>query len=329
MVPTCFCNGPPVWEARLQPTPLCSTAGLVTMSEHQRTNGAASSKATRKFEILHQVSADCRGKDRLTRLDLHVALVLTHWAGDDLSVWRSQKLLAEDLGLTLTGVRNALDRLIRCGHLRVLSGGLGRGHSTVYQFIIQAVEKGNSDCNIEAAKEQQPLHVTELKSATAIPKKCNGSSNKSTTAIAPTPYRYPVEEPVEGNISLHSPDEDTLDGEFQSVWKQYPRRTARAHALKAFKAARKKVDLLTIMAGVMRYAAERGEQDPKFTKYMATWLNGECWDDEPTPRRSDQVSIRTDAKSRTGDKSRDLLREAEEVSLPLMRTISSADDERP
>src|SRR6266550_4253034 len=30
-----------------------------------------------------------------------------------------------------------------------------------------------------------------------------------------------------------------------------------------------------------RYAAQRASQDPQFTKMPATWLNGDCWLDEP------------------------------------------------
>jgi hypothetical protein len=37
-----------------------------------------------------------------------------------------------------------------------------------------------------------------------------------------------------------------------------------------------------LLAGVLRYAAERSGQDQKFTKYPATWLSKKCWLDEPT-----------------------------------------------
>ena len=33
----------------------------------------------------------------------------------------------------------------------------------------------------------------------------------------------------------------------------------------------------------MRYAAERTGQDAHWTKHPATWLNNECWKDEPAP----------------------------------------------
>lgn len=73
--------------------------------------------------------------------------------------------------------------------------------------------------------------------------------------------------------------------EFDAWWAQYPRRVARGAAHKAYDKARAigatADDLLN---GAMRYAAERTGQDPKYTKHGATWLNSECWKDEPAPQ---------------------------------------------
>jgi len=38
-----------------------------------------------------------------------------------------------------------------------------------------------------------------------------------------------------------------------------------------------------ILAGAQRYATDRASQDPKYTRYPTTWLNQECWTDEPAP----------------------------------------------
>jgi hypothetical protein len=40
-----------------------------------------------------------------------------------------------------------------------------------------------------------------------------------------------------------------------------------------------------LLAGAMRYAAQRDGDDPQFTKHPATWLNGKCWMDEVSPSR--------------------------------------------
>jgi hypothetical protein len=39
--------------------------------------------------------------------------------------------------------------------------------------------------------------------------------------------------------------------------------------------------------GAKRYADQRAGQDPQFTKMPATWLNGDCWLDEPEIQLAD------------------------------------------
>jgi hypothetical protein len=41
-----------------------------------------------------------------------------------------------------------------------------------------------------------------------------------------------------------------------------------------------------LIAGAMRYAAERDGQPAQYTKRPATWLNQQCWKDEPAPPAS-------------------------------------------
>lgn len=76
-----------------------------------------------------------------------------------------------------------------------------------------------------------------------------------------------------------------FESEFeQQFWPAYPRRVGKGQALKAFRAARKQIDLETIMAGARRYAASRQGENPEFTKHASTWLNGQCWLDEADPK---------------------------------------------
>lgn len=70
----------------------------------------------------------------------------------------------------------------------------------------------------------------------------------------------------------------------QQFWPIFPRRAGKGQALKAFKAARKRVELSLILDGARRYADERRGENPEFTKHPATWLNGQCWTDEPVPK---------------------------------------------
>ncbi len=69
---------------------------------------------------------------------------------------------------------------------------------------------------------------------------------------------------------------------FEVFWAAYPRRIAKFKARTAFDKALKHSTAEEIIAGARRYAKEREGQDPQFTKHPATWLNGGCWEDEPT-----------------------------------------------
>jgi hypothetical protein len=95
---------------------------------------------------------------------------------------------------------------------------------------------------------------------------------------------------VHPNIKNKKNSESGDDG-FDRWYSAYPRRTARRQALKAYKQARKRGATVEILLdGAERYAAQRAGQDPQFTKYPATWLNGDCWLDEPDTFCIDDVA---------------------------------------
>lgn len=91
------------------------------------------------------------------------------------------------------------------------------------------------------------------------------------------------------------------EAEFDQWYAGYPRKEGKGQARKAYKAARKKADQQTLIAGVARLVAQRLER--QFTPLPATWLNGERWldevatptepaaDDEWGPRKPDVFSI--------------------------------------
>ena len=86
-----------------------------------------------------------------------------------------------------------------------------------------------------------------------------------------------------------------IEGAFEEWYRIYPRHIARRRALKAYKKALDRdATVEELKLGGMRYAAERDDQDPKFTKHPATWLNDDGWKDEPAPAvSSSEISTRT------------------------------------
>ena len=82
-------------------------------------------------------------------------------------------------------------------------------------------------------------------------------------------------------LDVRPPAED----EFSAVWQQWPRKVAKAAALKAWLKARKAVDFKTILAGleqfVLAYDADPRPESEKqqFCPHFASWLNAERWHD--------------------------------------------------
>lgn len=73
--------------------------------------------------------------------------------------------------------------------------------------------------------------------------------------------------------------------DFSEFWRNYPKRVSRGSAEAAYGRARDGgATAEEILAGALRYSAERIDQDPKFTAHAATWLNGKRWLDESAPQ---------------------------------------------
>lgn len=81
----------------------------------------------------------------------------------------------------------------------------------------------------------------------------------------------------------HAPARDAVLDAFEAFWGDYPRKVAKADALKAFRAAMKLRPQPDIAAGLERWLthwrAERTETT--FIPHPATWLRGRRWEDQP------------------------------------------------
>lgn len=67
----------------------------------------------------------------------------------------------------------------------------------------------------------------------------------------------------------------------ETIYADYPRKVSKPHALKAIRAALKKVGFDELLSSVKSYAAtvKAAGTDTKFIPYPATWFNGERWKD--------------------------------------------------
>lgn len=90
------------------------------------------------------------------------------------------------------------------------------------------------------------------------------------------------EQSLSSTVADATPD---MSEDFDAFWEPYPRKEGKGAARKALKAALKKTDLDTILAGLSAYTTRvsRDGTERRFIKTPAAWLNGEHWDDDHSP----------------------------------------------
>lgn len=69
---------------------------------------------------------------------------------------------------------------------------------------------------------------------------------------------------------------------FEEFWNEYPVKRDKAKAFKAFRSALSRAKFEDILAGVIRYKNDPTRK-PEFTKYPATWLNADSWENDYAP----------------------------------------------
>lgn len=86
------------------------------------------------------------------------------------------------------------------------------------------------------------------------------------------------------NRTITEPLDNLLVSEmFQEFWKEYPRKSDKRAAMKAFRSALNRVAFEDIIAGVVRYANDPNLPEGKYIKHPATWLNADAWENGPLP----------------------------------------------
>jgi len=76
-----------------------------------------------------------------------------------------------------------------------------------------------------------------------------------------------------------------IDEFFIEFWNSYPLKRDKAKAYRAFKSALTRAKFEDIMAGVIAYRQDP-KRNPDFTKYPASWLNADAWENAATRAES-------------------------------------------
>jgi predicted transcriptional regulator len=116
---------------------------------------------------------------------------------------------------------------------------------------------------------------------------------------------------INGHIEEQVKEKNTIREEhskslalFEEFYREYPRKKDPGAAKRAFKSALTRASFEDIMAGLIAYKNDP-DRDPDFTKYPATWLNSDSWENAA----GSGVSPHTERNERERQRSAEFLAE--------------------
>lgn len=224
------------------------------------------------FAWLKQVQQD----PAVSSAGFELAFVLTQFTNKDTrKAYPYQEQLAQALGVTPRTVRALLDQLSSTGHLAITGTG-GRQKPNDYRMILKTRKETSTFPADHNAEEN--FHVTEKRGSLMQETRKFSAQNQEENFLPIQPFKQPSKQPI---------DISAFDDGFSEWYKAYPLHKGRGAAEKAYQAAlkKKKATPQELLAGALRYAAEKRRPDgiiDPYTKHPATWLNQECWADEPS-----------------------------------------------
>lgn len=193
--------------------------------------------------------------------------------------------LAKRAKMGTTALREALMRLRDLGVVQWVARARQDGGQTTNLYRIAVHERGLA--------APVPLDATPLRQAEPPLRDTVGAPPSGVDEQDPEEqHSLPPKPPQGGQPRKPRAPRKPLEGEvleaFETFWAAYPYRHARRTAEAAFVKALERAPLALIVGGAMAYA-EDPNRDPGFTKHPSTWLNGDCWADDPLPARAPET----------------------------------------
>ena len=118
------------------------------------------------------------------------------------------------------------------------------------------------------------------------------------------------------NRTITEPSKAQTEKMFDEFWTSYPRKLDKAKAFRAFRSALKRAKFEDILAGVIVYRNDP-KRDPDFTKYPATWLNNDAWENAATtPEGRAGIEARREKELKASNEYLNQMKELEKNSAP-------------
>lgn len=220
-----------------------------------------------------------------------LAHLLSHRPGWRVTLRSLAETYPEGIAALQTIVRNAVDT----GYLAVAQqrDQGGRFAETSYDLcdpFASAAPRTDSPCTENPCTEnpytENPYTENPYTKKTISKKNISREEHLEDLSSPALPARWTLDEvqaPTE--LDPSTPARSTapakaLDAEFPKFWAAYPRKAAKGSALRAYRAARRKVSLDTLIDALDTY--QKNKPDWQDYAYPASWLNAERWEDQWT-----------------------------------------------
>ena len=196
-----------------------------------------------------------------------VLIYLSDRFNPDYGCFPSISKLAEDCEMSDKSVHTHLDKLEAAGLITKTARTKGNGIKTSNSYKL----------HMPADPDVKNLQNGYVKSTGSDMKNLH-SNLVSNNHVKDNPKNMSIiGQPLQELLSKKLPFPGQL---FDDLWKIYPKKVGKGTARKALEKALAKETEHKIQHSLALFIRAWGSQDKKFMPHLATWLNGERWDDE-------------------------------------------------
>jgi len=211
-----------------------------------------------------------------------ILLMIANRADEDGRCFPSQQRLALDCECSIRIVRKWLSVFEQAGLLRRCERRRSDGRKTSDETFLAMdgtfdIEGSNQPANFAACSSAAPDAACDPERRLDQAEPDSGETSAAPGAdFTGTRCRLTYHRTYQDSVGSAREAIDEFDRVF---WPAYPHKVGKGQARSAWRAARKRADLETIMQGLSRYVASKPERQAWC--HPTTWLNGERWLDEP------------------------------------------------
>ncbi|MGF3057110.1 helix-turn-helix domain-containing protein [Microbacterium sp. YY-01] len=226
---------------------------------------------------------------KLQQTQKAVLVALCHRADDKThETWVGRKTLASMVGVDPRSITNALGALESMGVIKRSKRRRKNGYRDTDLITINTSWTGPQWNEVQVKEVQVNLDQVNV-----VPFSGETDAHLRRTTFQATSKEVINQESINDHShSAHANNDDDddehaqrdkqdLDAAFESAWAKWPKRTEKKRSREAFAKAVKKRDIDQLVSDITRFGeAHSLATETRYVPALASWLNGERWDDE-------------------------------------------------